>query len=65
MTKKILLAVPPTLLHKVDLMARCESRTRSDLMREALRRYYEQFLQVHPSAVESLENAQCLSCRER
>lgn len=39
--KKVLVAVPPGLLEQVDGLAREEFRTRSDLIREALRRYVE------------------------
>jgi metal-responsive CopG/Arc/MetJ family transcriptional regulator len=41
MPKKIVLAFPPGLLEEVDFVARAEHRTRSDLIREALRRYIE------------------------
>ncbi len=37
--KKILLALPSGLLEEIDYIAQCEHRTRSDLMRESLRRY--------------------------
>lgn len=43
MTKKILIAVPDLLLAQADVVAGCESRTRSDLVREAIRRYLEEF----------------------
>lgn len=37
--KKVLIAIPPEFLKKVDKAARQEHRTRSDLIREALRKY--------------------------
>ena len=43
MSKKVLIALPPSLLAKVDYAAQAECRTRSDLFREALRRYIDNF----------------------
>lgn len=43
MPKKVLVALPPGLLDQVDFIAKCEHRSRSDLIREALRRYIEIF----------------------
>jgi metal-responsive CopG/Arc/MetJ family transcriptional regulator len=43
MPKKVLVALPPGLLEQVDFIAECEHRTRSDLIREALRRYIANF----------------------
>lgn len=43
MAKKVLVALPPGLLEQVDFVAQAEQRNRSDLIREALRRYIEQF----------------------
>lgn len=43
MPKKVLIALPPAMLEQVDFIAKCEHRTRSDLIREALRRYLENF----------------------
>lgn len=43
MPKKVLVALPPGLLEQIDFVAQVEHRTRSDLIREALRRYIEQF----------------------
>jgi metal-responsive CopG/Arc/MetJ family transcriptional regulator len=37
--KKVLIALPPAMLREVDATAIAEHRTRSDLIREALRRY--------------------------
>lgn len=41
--RKILIALPPAMLEQVDHIAKCEHRTRSDLIREALRRYLDNF----------------------
>ena len=41
--RKILIAIPPAMLEQVDYLAQVEHRTRSDLVREALRKY----LQAH------------------
>lgn len=43
MPKKVLIALPPAMLEQVDFIAKCEHRTRSDLIREALRRYLDNF----------------------
>ena len=43
MPKKVLIALPPAMLEQVDYIAKCEHRTRSDLIREALRRYLDNF----------------------
>jgi metal-responsive CopG/Arc/MetJ family transcriptional regulator len=43
MPKKVLIALPPAMLEQVDFIAQCEHRTRSDLIREALRRYLDNF----------------------
>ena len=43
MPKKVLIGIPTTLLAQVDYVAGAEHRTRSDLMREALRRYVASF----------------------
>ena len=43
MPRKVLVAMPASLLEQVDYVAQFEHRTRSDLMREALRRYLERF----------------------
>jgi metal-responsive CopG/Arc/MetJ family transcriptional regulator len=43
MPKKVLVALPPGLLEQVDFIASVEHRSRSDLIREALRRYIEYF----------------------
>ena len=43
MPKKVLVALPPGLLEQIDFVAQAEHRTRSDLIREALRRYIDGF----------------------
>lgn len=43
MPKKVLIALPPAMLEQADFVAHCEHRTRSDLIREALRRYLDNF----------------------
>lgn len=43
MPKKVLVALPAGLLEQIDHVAQIEHRNRSDLIREALRRYIEQF----------------------
>ena len=43
MPKKVLVALPPGLLEQIDFVAQIEHRNRSDLIREALRRYIDQF----------------------
>lgn len=57
-TKKVLIGLPSRLLANVDLMAKYECRTRSDLIREALRRYYENYRRTESNSadVQRLEN---------
>lgn len=43
MPKKVLVALPVGLLEQVDFVAQVEHRNRSDLIREALRRYLNDF----------------------
>lgn len=43
MPKKVLIAMPPAMLERIDFIAQHEHRTRSDLVREALRRYLDNF----------------------
>ncbi|MBX9770118.1 MAG: ribbon-helix-helix domain-containing protein [Candidatus Obscuribacterales bacterium] len=43
MPKKVLVALPQGLLEQIDFVAGVEHRTRSDLIREAMRRYIENF----------------------
>lgn len=50
MPKKVLVALPPGLLEQIDFVAQAEHRTRSDLIREALRRYIETFRRAQPNS---------------
>ena len=43
MPKKVLIVLPPEFLEQIDFVAQSEQRNRSDLVRESLRRYIEQF----------------------
>ena len=43
MPRKVLIALPPKMLESVDTIAEIEDRTRSDLVREALRQYIVNF----------------------
>jgi hypothetical protein len=63
MPKKVLIALPPAMLEQVDYIAQCEHRTRSDLIREALRRYLDNFRRMQGShlSVSTLESPQPLS----
>ena len=60
MPKKVLIALPPAMLEQVDFIAQCEHRTRSDLIREALRRYLDNFRRTQGShlAVSTMESAE-------
>jgi metal-responsive CopG/Arc/MetJ family transcriptional regulator len=49
MPKKVLIALPPAMLEQVDFIAQHEHRTRSDLIREALRRYLDNFRRAQSS----------------
>ena len=58
--KKILVALPLGMLEEIDRIAKAEYRTRSDLVREGLRRYIENFHRVQNpklTLVGSEENA--------
>ena len=57
-TKKILIGLPSRLLANVDLMPKYECRTRSDLIRESLRRYYDNYrrTEANNADVQRLEN---------
>lgn len=57
-TKKVLIGLPSRLLANIDLMAKYEYRTRSDLIREALRRYYDIYRRTESTSaeVQRLEN---------
>jgi metal-responsive CopG/Arc/MetJ family transcriptional regulator len=61
MPKKVLIALTPAMLEQIDIIAFSEHRTRSDLIREALRRYMDTFKRtnlyaIQPSAQGLLEN---------
>ncbi len=49
MPKKVLIALPPSMLEQVDFVAQVEHRTRSDMIREALRRYLDNFKKTQGS----------------
>lgn len=49
--KKILVALPPAMIEQVDYVARVEHRNRSDLIREAIRRYLDSFRRTHGNAI--------------
>lgn len=51
MPRKVLIALPPAMLEQVDFIATYEHRTRSDLIREALRRYLDNFKRNQISVV--------------
>lgn len=55
MPKKVLIALPPAMLEQVDYIAQCEHRTRSDLIREALRRYLDNFRRTQGSHLTIVE----------
>ena len=61
MPKKVLIALPNAMLEQADFVAQCEHRTRSDLIREALRRYLDNFrrtqgAQISVSTVDPVES---------
>ncbi|HEY9713872.1 MAG TPA: ribbon-helix-helix domain-containing protein [Chroococcales cyanobacterium] len=60
MPKKVLIALPPAMLEQVDFIAQCEHRTRSDLIREALRRYLDNFRRTQGNhlAVSTMETTE-------
>ena len=41
-TQVISISIPPEMTNQIDRLAKSESRTRSELLREALRRYLEE-----------------------
>lgn len=57
MPRKILIALPPLLLEKVDAMARNEHRTRSDLIRESLRQYDDRYQAKQAALANAWHNA--------
>lgn len=60
MPKKVLVALPPGLLEQIDFVAQVEHRTRSDLIREALRRYLDAFKRNSFGVVKQLPEVQVL-----
>lgn len=52
MPKKVLVALPTKMLEEIDFTAQLEHRTRSDLIREALRRYLIQSKQAIPNIIQ-------------
>ncbi len=60
MTKKILVGLPAQLLSLVDQTATAECRTRSDLVREALRRYVDDYQRKRLVINENILNIQRL-----
>jgi len=48
MPKKVLVALHPRMFEDIDQIAELENRTRSDLIREALRRYSDHFWRSRP-----------------
>jgi metal-responsive CopG/Arc/MetJ family transcriptional regulator len=56
MPKKVLVALPSGLLEQTDYVAQVEHRTRSDLIREALRRYIETFKRTQSPGRVSVSN---------
>lgn len=57
MPKKVLIALPERLLAAADAVAQAECRTRSDLMREALRRYIDAYNDRRPASALQLTAA--------
>ena len=55
---KILISMPEEFLAKIDRVAESEQRTRSELIREALRGYIKR--SNMPSAEKSMKNAEIL-----
>jgi metal-responsive CopG/Arc/MetJ family transcriptional regulator len=63
MPKKVLIALPPAMLEQADFVAHSEHRTRSDLIREALRRYLDNFRRTQGGhlSVSTIEQAESFS----
>lgn len=62
MPRKVLVALPEGMIEMCDFIAQVEHRTRSDLVREALRRYIDNFRRneggrLHVSQVSKIELA--------
>lgn len=60
MSKKILIALPFGMLEQADYIAQFEHRSRSDLIRECIRRYINQFRKdsIAPSKISNNEYGQ-------
>lgn len=54
--KKILVGIPIGMLEEADRIAKTEHRTRSDLFREALRRYIENFNHIQKPSLTLVES---------
>lgn len=52
MSKKVLIALRPGMLEQIDYIAKCEHRSRSDLIRESLRRYLENFRRTQGTQIQ-------------
>lgn len=60
MPKKVLVALPAGMLEAVDFIALNEHRSRSDLIREALRRYINEFKKTHVGMVIEADGCQAV-----
>lgn len=58
MPKKVLVALPQALLEKMDYIAKFEHRTRSDLFRECMRRYADNFARTTAPSLGSISMLQ-------
>lgn len=56
MSRKILVAFAPALLEQLDFVASVEHRSRSDLVRECVRRYLEVFRKSYYPIVQQAPN---------
>ncbi|HEY9790638.1 MAG TPA: ribbon-helix-helix protein, CopG family [Candidatus Obscuribacterales bacterium] len=68
MTRKVLIALPEPMLNQADMVAGIECRSRSDLMREALRRYLDNFSRSRGGIaddIQAIPSAGMVSGRER
>ncbi len=65
MPKKVLIAMPPAMLEQVDFIAQQEHRSRSDLIRESLRRYLDQFRRQQGRQSETIDVPVPLSSLEQ
>jgi len=53
MPKKVLCQMPPGLIEQIDFVAQVEHRNRSDLIREACRRYIREFNRANSPQVQA------------